>query len=293
MWERTGVDRPDVFGSLAPMQLFSLATLFALTAETAPKVSDAASVLSDFEKLRAETHIGLGIAWLLISQAIAIVAYWLSSKIVASEASRFTNAVKLWIFYILAFAGCAALFAFGIAIGGAQQSASMLFATAVVGLLLIPVTIFGLPMKVYDLSLGGSIVFIILTMIISAGANLGVSRLVPAPVDFREHIQLGERLVKLPASERRKLFARFQKRREEAKATTSTAAPSDDAIAADRTRTIAERHAAIQRIYRDLEARRAAIKPGDTTALNAYTKDEQRYQQLLQQLQADNAASAR
>jgi hypothetical protein len=65
---------------------------------------------------------------------------------------------------------------------------------------------------------------------------------------------------------------------------------SDDALAADRSAPIAQRHAAIQRIYAALEARRVALNLNDANALQDYSREEARYKELLQQLQADAAA---
>jgi hypothetical protein len=66
----------------------------------------------------------------------------------------------------------------------------------------------------------------------------------------------------------------------------------DELLAADRSKPIPERHLAIQRIYADLEARRATLKSDDKIALTAYARDETRYQELLTALQADAATEA-
>ena len=64
------------------------------------------------------------------------------------------------------------------------------------------------------------------------------------------------------------------------------------ALAADRTKPVAERQAALQRMREKLEARRVALNPKDRAAVMAYKKDAQEYSQWYHEVEAQTANPA-
>jgi len=57
-------------------------------------------------------------------------------------------------------------------------------------------------------------------------------------------------------------------------------------IASDRTKPVAVRRAALQRMRAELEARRVALDPKDKSAAGDYKRDAQHYTQLYRELEA-------
>ncbi len=274
------------------MQLFSLSALLpALQAAVPSALPSADALTADYERIVAGFRPGFFLLWFAVLQAISIVAYWISSNLITREHGSILNALKLWAFYLLSTLGVAILFAFTAGYGVKQSSNALLFAAIVVGIMLAIVVVLGCPMKVYKMGVGGAIGFVLISWILTAAGQVAATRVLPQPIDFRAWGELSQKLAQLPAVERNKLVERFTQRTPTA-AAAPAAADSDDAIAANKTKPIEVRHEAIQRIYHALEARRVALKPGDTAALAAYTRDEARYQQLLSQLQTDAAAAA-
>lgn len=272
------------------MQLFSLSALLPAlqTAVATPATLPSAdAIAADFARIQAGIRPGIVLLWVAVSQVLAILAYWISSNLVAREEGRFLNALKLWGIYIAAFIGVGILFAIGMGFGAKQPS--MIFASVVVGIMLVIVAILGCPMKVYKLGVGGALGFVLIVWVLNIAGQVAVARFLPQPLDFLAWAEFSRNLAALPTVEQTKLIERIT---HQAKTPASAAAVSDETIAADQSKSIEDRHAAVQRIYRDLEVRRAGLKPGDADALAAYTRDETRYQDLLRQLQADASAAA-
>ncbi|MES2570544.1 MAG: hypothetical protein V4710_10885 [Verrucomicrobiota bacterium] len=250
------------------------------------KTPDIDALADQFARLQSQ-FLNNMLPWVLASQLIAILAYWIASNIVAREEGKFMNAIKLWILYWLASLGIVVLVSGVLMFASANNpSPALTFATLCVSVLLVLVVIFGLPMKVYNMSFPASIGFLILTFILSVAANLGAGQFLASPIDPEEFTQWATEVSRISPVDRKKLTDRIAGRR-------AAANDSDEVIAADRSKSIEERHAAVQRIYAALETRRQSLNAEDKAALDAYTRDEARYQQLLSTLQKDAAAAQR
>jgi hypothetical protein len=226
-------------------------------------------------------------AWIATSTAIQCFAIYLTSKILANAASRWANALKVMLHYWAGAACVLLLFGTGVWIAAAYAS-QVLAATSV---LLLPLLVLGVlltgPRSVYKISWTRSLVFVSASGLLLAAGHLLIPALLGNAMDTGHGIkQAKEVLTKLsgyaPAGLNAALRDLVYDRPE---------AVSDDAIAADRAIPLAQRHAAIQRIYGALETRRVTLNGNDENALKAYARDETRYKVLLLQLQADAAAA--
>ncbi len=278
------------------MQLFSLAPVIAAiqtAAATAPAAppDSADSIVAEFARIQGTIRPGIVLLWLGVTQVLAIVAYWIASNLINREEGRFINAIKLWAFYIAASIVVGVLFGVGMVWGASQASGAFLFATFVVGIMLGIIVVLGCPMKIYKLGVGGGIGFVLIAFVLTIAGQLVAARFLPEPLDMKGWAALGERAARLPTAERNKLAERIHALQKTGDAASAPAKMSDEKIAGDRTKSIDDRHAAVQRIYRALEARRVALKPDDSEAIAQYTRDETQYQDLLRQLQADAQAA--
>jgi hypothetical protein len=226
--------------------------------------------------------------WLATSAGIQCLAIYLTSKILAKTESRWANALNV-VFRYWAGAACAILL-FGTGVWIAASHASQVLAAASV--LLLPLLVFGVllagPKSVYKMSWTRSLVFVFASGLLLAAGHLGIPSLLGTAMDTGHGITEAKVLLtKLagyaPAGLDKALRDLVADRPE---------ADSDDAIAADRTLPLAQRHAAIQRIYGAMEKRRVTLDGNDENALKAYARDETRYKELLLQLQADAAVGA-
>lgn len=262
--------------------------VFSLAAVQVQPPPDANALFQEFFR-SPRPATGQVLAWVGLGQVIMLLAYWIASNIVARGKGSPLNAVKLWAFYLVASVAVVVIAAVCIAIGALQQSTALIFASVTVSMILMFAVVFGMPMKVYEIGLGRAVGFVLLVLLLSTAAQIGAARFMPAPLNLGAHATFVKRFAALPAVERKKVVERMQGERKK-KGRAEAAKATDEAIAGDRTRPIPERHEAVQRIYRSLEARRLALKAGDQAAIEAYTRDDARYQQLLRQLQADAAA---
>jgi hypothetical protein len=244
------------------------------------------------ESLAKEVHdnppftTGMALAFLLLAQVIAIIAYWIASKAVAGENGTFGNALKLWLLYLIVPAGIALVAGFCVAMlspHGAQVSPLLFIGVGVLILALILL----LPMKVYKVGFWAAFGFLILAVIVSFILNFGASL---ALLGSQSRIkEIATKFSTLPQAEQQKFFtALFQ----QYGLKTGDVLPGE-MEAADRSKTPQERLAALKTMYAELEKRRVGIDPNDKAAVKAYDAQRARYDELLKKLQADAAASRR
>ncbi|MDB6152746.1 MAG: hypothetical protein JWL90_1199 [Chthoniobacteraceae bacterium] len=265
------------------MQISPSFLTFSLAQALPVPPSDLDAMTGEFSRLQSQ-FLNNMLPWVLASQLIVILAYWIASRICNPEQGRLTNAIKLWILTWLTWVAIVIAGAVVLYISATQTpSPAMTFASVCVAILLFFTVLFGLPMKVYKISFPTSIGFVVITLILNAAGTLAASRVIPPPIDPQEVRQLTEQYNHLPLVDRKKFTDRI---------TGWKKSSPDEVVAADRSKSIPERHAAVQRIYGELEERRIALKSGDDAALATYSRDEARYQQLLTTLQADAAAAA-
>ncbi len=223
---------------------------------------------------------------LLLAQ---IVVFWIASKIVANDESRFTNALKVFGLYLLlnVVLGVAAGVAtpIGAALlnmltGGGGASIGLLF-------ILVALVVFGLglfftfliPMRVYEISVGRAFGFLLISLILSAGATFGLN------FAFRTHVkQWNEamyQLAKAPTADRRS-FVRELNRQAQNSALTIA-----ENLASDPNLSFQERQASLTTMFNQLEAMRVALVPGDRTGIAHYEERKARYEKLLRELRED------
>jgi hypothetical protein len=267
------------------MQLFfhGLSALPVFLAQAAPPPETAESLL---QQLRSASQAapGGGAILALGAQVVAIISYWLSSKVLAEEESRFGNAFKLWALYLLGFIIVGAIV---VAIAILAHFAGVLLVVIVLGLALIGLIIlFAIPMKVYDIGFFRAFGFLILAGIISALGNVGLDAVSGHPL--RNVVAVYQKMMQLPPEERKKLADLWRK--EASGGSVSANALPGEAVVGDRTKPLAEREAAIKMMYYELAKRQQAVPAGDAAALAKYEEQRARYEQLLKQLKADAAA---
>ena len=245
------------------MHPFNIAALLPLAQAAAP---EAGGTLGSIE---TGDLVKLGILFVL-SQLIAIVAYWIASKLVAADTSRFGNALKTWISYLLG----VLILAFAGGVGIAITSGNTPIALAVGGLcfLLFIAMLFQVPMKIYDIGFGAAFGFLVISFILTAAGQLGLNQVAETTGLAPSHLK----------------FSTGQGKRLEALLEKYVAMPggssADEAIASDAGKPLEERHAALQQIHRRLQQKHASLREGDQAALDAYNRDLARYEQLVEQL---------
>lgn len=223
---------------------------------------------------------------LLLAQ---IVAFWIASKIVARDESRFTNALKVFGLYLLlnVVLGIAAGVAtpIGAAIlnlltGGGGASVSVLFilvALVVIGLGVL--FAFLIPMRVYQISVGRAFGFLLISSLLTMGASFGLS------IVFQKHVnqwnEAFNQLAKAPTADRRSFMRELNRQAQ------SSALNVAENLASDRGRTFQERQASLTSMYKQLEAMRSELPPGDREAVQYYEERKARYEKLLNDLRED------
>ena len=261
------------------------------TAQVLTHLADAASALNAFLETARHGEFQPWL-WLATSAVIQFFAVYLTSKILTHETSRLANAVKVLArFWVGAL--CVALLAgAGIWIGAAKESQGLMTASALLLPLLLFAVLLAAPKSVHKISWTRSLFFFLASALLFAAGDLAARSSLGNSVNgVLQSAQAKDLLRKLAASAPGPLKEALGDL-ENPKSTQTPQASPDDALVADRFAPLAQRHAAIQRIYAALEARRVALNVNDAHALQAYSREEARYKELLQQLQADAAADA-
>jgi hypothetical protein len=269
------------------MQLFSdsLAGAFPILAQATPSPAAIQQMTAQMVAL-GQKYAGWVILVLVASQAFAILGYWLGSKAMAEEESAtLGNAFKVWIFLILSSIGVNLLNVVAAAVAGAQSGEATMV-RIVVGLASL-VFIFAIPMKVYTIGFLRAFGFLILSGL-CAGIFVGVvifGVVLASPgivKDFGAVVQnLQATVLQQPGALAAPGGAPGQ--------ANGSLLPGE-AVAGDRSKSIAERGAGINQMFTELANRYKAIPKGDKAAMAEYTAENARYQQTLSRLKADAAA---
>ncbi len=248
-------------------------------------LADAASVLNAFLETARHGEFQPWL-WLATSAGIQFFAVYLTSKILAHETSRLANAIKVLARFWVGALCVALLVGAGIWIGAAKESPGLTTTSVLLLPLLLFAVLLAAPKSIYKISWTRSLLFLLASALFFTAGDLAARSFLGNSVDgVLKSAQAKDLLRKLAASAPGGLKAALV-------ALDGSQAESDDALAADRSAPLPQRLAAIQRIYAALEARRVALNVEDKNALQAYSRDEARYKELLQQLQADAAADA-
>jgi hypothetical protein len=263
-----------------PMLIPCLPLFDAVASPASESLPDAGRLGQDFLHLAGQAAGGV-LLWIVVSQLLILVAYWIASNVVAHSQGRISNAIKLHFLYLLSFFGISLLFSALLFVAGQNQA--VVFAGACVAGLLVAVVVFGLPMKVYKMGFFAALGFILITLMLTAAGGLGATRFLEAPSHLRELAQISQKIARLPVADRQRFLERLAGR---------TTDSGDELLAADRSKPIAERFAAVSRIYASLEERRTKLQPGDEAGKMAYARDEKHYEDLLAKIQADAAAES-
>ncbi len=221
----------------------------------------------------------------IAAQVLTIVAYWIASNVLAKERAKFGDAVQVWGAYVASALAAGAVIFGTFYLRIAKES--VVVVAIGVGVVLL-VVLFAAPMKAFNFSFPRALGFLLIsTILISAGQTLAL-QLLPAALPFAERSQALAQIPMLSGKDRQRLAERL---------VPGTGGPATfaqyDAVVTDRHRSIPERHAALQEMYRDLAARRLRLQENDSAGLAAYQRDQTRYELLLLHLQTDAAAAPR
>jgi hypothetical protein len=215
---------------------------------------------------------------------LSILGIWICSNVVARETGSILNALKLWLVYTVGLVLTSLLIGIGIAVTGMAQSAGGSSVVVLIFFLLTVLIGVGGPIVVYSIGFLRAVGFVVMVLVVSLAGQLLINSLQLQPKGFIELAEFMSRVERRTPEERKAFVEALQK------STPGSASPGPAAVAADRSKTIEERHAALQFLYSDLEKRRKELQLGDSAALDAYNRDNARYQELLKQLQTEAAA---
>jgi hypothetical protein len=217
---------------------------------------------------------------------LQIVANWIVSKMLASEDSEFSKAVKLFFMTLAGLVGTAVLAAVIIVGGNALEMPSLNIVAVVGSALLVLYVIFATPMTVYKIGFLRSVLFVVLAAIITSAGN------------FAAMIGLGTILNDTGTGAAfRAIRTRDPAVQGESIAWLRKAVPSLgpvlDATAArtagDRTQPVEVRRAALHMVRKGLEARRVSLDPKDTAAVTAYKKEAEDYGKWVHEVEGQSA----
>ena len=221
------------------------------------------------------------VALIVITLLWQIVSYFLASKILAPEKSEFVNALKLWGKMIFAGLGVFIVVGCGVAAGSWLDSRMFAIGSVVMGVLMLIYVGFRLPMEIYGMGVLRTFVFHLVTgIIVGAGQFAGaivvasIAKDTPVAAAYRNFTgqQPGEQ------DELRALL------RDTFPATASYLDTADAATAANPSKPVPARKAALRRMARLLEARRVALDPKDKAMVEAYKRDAKRYGELFNEV---------
>jgi len=269
------------------MQRFSqgASLLLAQVGAVAPAGSvDIERLIDEWIQVQSRQAQGNWLLWFVVMQLLAIISYWIASNVVTRDRTAFTNATRLWVLMLvgglsIGFLGGLAS-AIGIALNAPIIVALALCASAVF-VLIILVT---LPMRVYGISFIRAVAFVGITFILLVAGQLAFAPLLPLPALDPQHEAVLHKLANLSDAQREQFFRGLWQRTTRGQLNPTASA---EAIAADRSKSIEQRHAALKGMFDDLEKRRAALTWGDAGALVDYNRRNARYQELLAELQKD------
>jgi hypothetical protein len=276
------------------MQILSLAGT-GLLAQALPLSNVPASqqALHDFmDRLMGDwKQLGL---YLVATQVVAIISYWLASKPLAEdEEGTLGRAFKVWGLYLL-FTIAAALVT-GVVMSkyilpalpaqGGQVPRDVMVAELILcgmGLVLF-IAVFAVPIRVYRFGLGSSILYVILAWVLMVAGGLGLWFAFSKPL-ARLNDNAQELLVRLGKAGDPVQSSIFR-----AKAEFERATEASERRATDRSRSIADRQQAVKDYYAQLEAYRATLNSSNPVGIAEYERRKDRYEKILANLRAEAA----
>jgi hypothetical protein len=260
-----------------------IASLAALT--PAEQVAQIQQTFAPVIQILRENAVTLALLFGL-GQVLAILSYWVVSKIVAQEEGSFVNALKNYFFVLgmCLLVGVAGGFTVSVAsrLNGQHAIGTDLISGGLsifFGLLMIA-SFFAAPMKVYKITFPKAIAFVVLAIVIQLAGNLALNNTLGRDVIGKES-PLQKALLKIVQSAAGQSSAGAPP--------VATDADSDEKIAADKTKSIVERQAALSDLYGKLESMYQALPPGQTVSRIEYESRKARYERLLADLRDDAA----
>jgi hypothetical protein len=231
--------------------------------------------------------LGPQILLAVVAQIISVVAYWLSSHILAKGQTGFATALKAWFLTLLGLVGVILLAGTGVLFGFTIPSRPLLMVSLVLGPLLGLIVLFAVPIKLYRLGFPGALGFLMCSLLLMSAGDLALMRLTATPTSF-DQLNFSQLLEKtrqaLPGG-----TPSDQLPAPPPGAATDKEFKADKLIATDRVKTISERYAAVQRLHKGLEARRAQLTVEDDAGYELLKQSRNAYLQVLAALQADAA----
>jgi hypothetical protein len=222
----------------------------------------------------------------LLAVGVQIIANWVISKILASDNSQFSKAVKLFFMTLAGLVGTAVLAAVVIAGGTALEIPSLNIVAAVGSLLLVLYVVFATPMNVYKIGFLRSVLFVVLAAVIASAGN------------FAAIIGLG---IMLKDTDTGAAFRAIQSRDPAVQGAglawlrkaVPSLSPALDATATrtagDRSQPVEVRRAALHVVRDGLEARRVALDLKDAAAVAAYKREAEEYSKWVHELEVQGA----
>jgi hypothetical protein len=152
---------------------------------------------------------------------------------------------------------------------------------SVLGLALV----FLVPIKIFEIGLFRSLVFLVLSVVLMFAAQAGILRAQGKPVFGR----LPAMIETLRSTEKRDHL--LERLAGIAQTTGLDADLARLALPEERAKPFPERQDNLRKVYEALDARQKALPPGDAKALKEYDDQRAKYEELVRVLKADYAAS--
>jgi hypothetical protein len=229
------------------------------------------------------------LAFVVVSGVVLqIVSYWIASKLVASEESRFLNALKLWGTYLLAALGLGFVLAIGLVVAAGIHAPWATIGVFVIGAISILYIGFSVPMKIYSIGFLRTLAFLVIAVLMHLAAEFAIGLALTLAAPDSPFVATLRTLQAHDPAAQRQLLAKF---RDRIPGLAIPAGELDSAIAANRAKPMAERIAALQRMKQTLDANVIELKSheNDQTLRQAYLRDSAQYEELRKQVQTDAA----
>lgn len=223
---------------------------------------------------------------------LVMIASWIASKAVSVDRGSLANTLKVIVSYLVCTAIVAVVIRLALGIVSGHDTLQLIAYVAItVAVLVYFWAIFIIPMALFRLQLSGVLGYMTVAGLLIAGGATGLHFLFGRPFEMR--------LFDLSKGWAAHAITWVQPPKIAALSTTPTPTPIPvdteyaqvEQRAGDRSKSIDERHAALLDLFSRLEATRMALHPGDAAAAKLYEQRRQRYEKLLANLQADNAAA--
>ena len=214
-----------------------------------------------------EPAVATFIVALIVSQMLTVFSYWISSMVVAREKGTLANAFRAW-FMFLVIAAIAGLGVAAIIIWTGKNAVPIVLAAFLVGVL-IPIIM--VPMRVYGLGCGGTILFVIIQLVVSGILQGGV-------------VFVAERWA--PEALDDELTSKFWNRVDSELGRTAKSKPSTETP-----ESLQLRRDELARRGEQLAIRKQYTSKNDPSAAAQYERDKAAYDRDAAKLKADEAAS--